>query len=127
MEMEQVEHDHDTDLMPKATEVTPKASPAPTTEQVLSEQWYTILLEDNLRTNGYNIAFDESQHKVVQARRAHAPDEHASPAHFEERVIVSDVRIHPTALVDTTKAYIEATSSSVKFLIAKNDRMAKEM
>ena len=38
-----------------------------------------------------------------------------------------DVRKHPTALVDATKAYAEATSSSVRFLIAENKHMAKEL
>lgn len=77
--------------MPKVTEVTPQASPAPTVEQVLSEQGDTILLEGHIGIEMYNIAFDESQGKVLQACRAHTPDVHASPAHLEERVIVSDV------------------------------------
>lgn len=46
---------------------------------------------------------------------------------FEERVIVSDVHKHPTALADATKAYAEATSSSVIFLIVENEHMAKEL
>ena len=55
------------------------------------------------------------------------PDVHVSPAEFEERVIVSDVRRHPAALVDSTKSYVEATSSIVRFLIAENEHMAKEL
>ena len=42
-------------------------------------------------------------------------------------MIVSDVHKHPTALADATRAYVEATSSSVRFLIAENERMAKEL
>ncbi len=34
---------------------------------------------------------------------------------------------HPTTLVDATRAYAEANSSSVRFLIAKNERMAKDL
>ncbi len=37
------------------------------------------------------------------------------------------VRKHPPALADATKAYVEATSSSVCFLIAENEQMAKEL
>ena len=125
--MEHPKQDQDTDLMPKLTEVTPQASQTPTTEKVPSEQGDTILLEDNPRTDVYNIAFDESQHRVVQARRVHTPDEHASPTHVEEWVIVLDVRRHPTALIDATKSYSKTTSSSVKFLMKENERMVKEL
>lgn len=59
-----------------------------------------------------------SQHRVVQARRAHIQDDHASPMHLEERVFVSDVWRHPATLADATKAYAKATRSSVRFLIA---------
>lgn len=38
-----------------------------------------------------------------------------------------DVHKHPTALADATRVYAEANSSSVHFLIAKNERMAKEI
>jgi len=38
-----------------------------------------------------------------------------------------DMRKHLEALVDATRAYAKATSSSVRFLIAKNKRMAKEL
>jgi len=46
---------------------------------------------------------------------------------YEEWVIMSDVRKHPTTLADATRAYVEATSSSVHFLIAENKWMAKEL
>jgi len=46
---------------------------------------------------------------------------------FEEQVIVSDVHKHPAALVDATRAYVEATSSSVRFLIEANKWMDKEL
>lgn len=42
-------------------------------------------------------------------------------------MIVFDVRKHLAALADATKAYSEATSSSVRFLIAENECMAKEL
>ena len=38
-----------------------------------------------------------------------------------------DVHKHPTILADATRAYVKATSSSVRFLIAENERMAKEL
>ncbi len=69
--------------MPKESKVTTQASPSLEVEQVASEQVDTIILEDNLGTHVYNIAFDESQHRVVHARRVHTSDEYASPAHFD--------------------------------------------
>jgi len=39
---------------------------------------------------------------------------------------VTDVHKHPAALVDATRVYAQATSSSVCFLIAENEWMAKE-
>ena len=37
------------------------------------------------------------------------------------------VHKHPAVLVDATRVYVEATSSSVHFLIAKNEKMVKEL
>lgn len=42
-------------------------------------------------------------------------------------MIVYEVCKHPTALADSTRAYAEDTSSSVRFLIAANERMDKEL
>jgi len=55
------------------------------------------------------------------------PDDHTPPVQFEERVIMSDMHKHLAALVNATKAYVGATSSSVRFLIAKNEQMDKEL
>ena len=41
-------------------------------------------------------------------------------------MIVPDVHKHLGALADATRAYAEATISSVHFLIAENKRMAKD-
>jgi len=59
--------------------------------------------------------------------RVPTSDVHVSPVQFEEKVIVFNVRRHPAALADATRAYAEATSSSVRFLKAKNEHMAKEL
>ena len=40
-------------------------------------------------------------------------------------MIVFDVFKHPVALADATRVYAEATSSSVRFLIYENERIAK--
>ena len=40
---------------------------------------------------------------------------------------MTDIHKHPTTLADATRVYVEATSSSVRFLIAENERMAKEL
>lgn len=127
IEVEQLNQDQDTNLIPIAAKVTPQASPTPIAEQVLSEKGDIILLGDHLGTKMYNITFDESQYKFVQACRAHTPDEHASPAYLEERVIVSDVQKHPVASVDATNAYAKSTNSCVRLLIAENECMAKEL
>jgi len=63
----------------------------------------------------------------VQSRRVSTPDVHVSPVQSEERVIMSDVHRHPAMLTDATKSYAKATSSTVRFLIAENERMAKEL
>lgn len=47
--------------------------------------------------------------------------------HILKNMIMSNVRKHPAKLVDATKAYAEATISSVRFLIADNECMAKEL
>lgn len=40
---------------------------------------------------------------------------------------MTNARKHPTALANATRLYVEATSSNVHFLIAKNKWMAKEL
>lgn len=42
-------------------------------------------------------------------------------------MIIAVVNNHPAALDNATRAYAEATSSSVRFLIEENERMAKEL
>lgn len=74
-----------------------------------------------------NISFDKLQHRVVQSCRVSTLDVHISPPHIKEQMIIYDVYNHPPTLVDATRAYSEATSSSVRFLIAKNEQMDKEL
>lgn len=75
----------------------------------------------------HNISFDESQHRIVQSRRLLTLDDHTSPAQFEERVIISNMSKHPSALANAIKAYVKATSSSVFFLIVENEWMTKDL
>lgn len=75
----------------------------------------------------HTISFEKSQRRVVQSHRVSTPDDHKSLVQVEEWVIVSHVHKHPTTLADATRVYAEATSSSVHFLIAENERMAKEL
>jgi len=63
----------------------------------------------------------------MQSLRVSSPDDHKSLAQFEEWVFVSDVHKHPTALAVATREYIEATTSSVHFLIVENKWMHKEL
>ena len=119
--MEQQELEQDIDLMPHHQEVDTLASPDLEVEKVPSNQGNTKILGDNLEGEMHKIAFDESQHRVVKYRRVSTLDDHTSLAHFEELVIMSDVHKHPATLGDATRAYDEATSSSVHFLISENE------
>lgn len=75
----------------------------------------------------HNVSFDESQHIVVKSHKVPKLDLHVSPTHFQEWVIVSDVCKHLVTFPYATKAYAEATDSNVRFLIAENKHMAKEL
>lgn len=99
--------------MPHHQEVDPLASLDPEAEQVPSDQGDTEILGDNLEGEMHNISFNESQHRVVQSRRVSNSEDHTSPTQFEEQVIMSDVR--------------KTTSSSVHFLIDKNEWMDNEL
>lgn len=46
---------------------------------------------------------------------------------FEEQVSVTVMHKHSAALVNETRVYAKATSSSVCFTIAENERMVKEL
>ena len=70
--------------MPHHQEVNPPASPHLEDEQFLSDQEDIEILGDQLEGEMHNISFDESQHRVLQSRRVSTPDDHTSPAKFEE-------------------------------------------
>lgn len=65
--------------------------------------------------------------RIVQAWINHFSDDHTSPVHMKERVIVSDVRKHLASMANANKAYVEAMSSNVKFLLVGNDKMEKDI
>lgn len=46
---------------------------------------------------------------------------------MKEMVIVSDVKKNLVVMADATLAYVEATSSNVKFLLAENEHMEKNL
>jgi len=121
MDMEQQELVKEINLMPYHQKVDLPASPDPEVEHVPIDQGDIKILGDNLEGELHNISFNESQHKVVQSHRVSTLDDHTSPTQFEEQLIVSDVCKHPVALVDSTRAYVEATSSSVYFLIGEHE------
>jgi len=54
-------------------------------------------------------------------------DDHASPEFIKEKVIVPYIKKHPVSLVDAILAYAGETSSNVKFLLAKNEQLAKNL
>ena len=75
----------------------------------------------------HNISFDVSQHRVVQLRIVTTLNVYVSLTSFEKQVIVFEVCKNLAALDDATRAYVKSTSLSVWFLIAENERMAKEL
>lgn len=72
-------------------------------------------------------SFDESQHTVVHPDKVPTSKDQTSPEQVEEQVIITDVNKDPTTLVDATRVYEKATSFSVRFLIAMNEWMEKEL
>lgn len=75
----------------------------------------------------YNISFDKLLNNIVQARRKYFLDDHTSPTFIKERVIVSNTRQHPTALTEANLAYAGETTSNVKYAMAKNEQMTKNL
>lgn len=88
MELEQEEQDQDTNLMPRKFEVAPQSPPPPESKPVPNEKGEVVLLDDDLVMDMYNLSFDELQQRIIQARENHFLDDHASPTHMEERMIV---------------------------------------
>ena len=114
--MEQQELEQDTDLMPHHKEVDSPASMYLEEVQVSDDQGGTEILGDQLEEEMHKISFDESQHRVMQYRRVWTPEDQTSPVQVEERVIITNVQKHPTALDDATRVYTKATSSRFHFL-----------
>jgi len=52
--------DQDIDLIPRASKFEPQSLPPPKLQPVLSEQGEVVLLEDDPKTDVYNVAFDET-------------------------------------------------------------------
>lgn len=75
----------------------------------------------------YNLSFDELKNNILQARRKHFLDDCVSPAFIKVRVIVSETRKHPIALVEANLAYAEAINSNVKFLMAENEKLENKL
>ena len=111
--MEHQELEQDIDLMPHHKEVRSPTSMPQDDEKVSNDQGGTKILGDHPKGGINNISFDESQHRVVQSHRVSTPEDQTSPTQVEERVIVTNVRKHPTALANATRVYAEATNSSV--------------
>jgi len=65
MEMESELEDQDINLMLRASKVVPLSQTPPKPQLVLSDQGEGVLLEDDLETNVYNMAFDETQHTIL--------------------------------------------------------------
>jgi len=113
--------------MPRESKVGPQCPPPPVSKPVLSEQGEVILLDGDPVMDVYNLSFDELQQKIIRAQINHFPNDHASPAFMKESVIMSYVRKHPVTMADATMAYARATSSNVKFLLAKNEQMENNL
>lgn len=111
----------------QAPQIICQSPPPPVSEPILSKQGDIVLLDDDLVMDVYNLAFDELQKRIVQAWRNHFPNDHASSTFIKGRVIVSDIRKHPVSLSESSLAYARPTCSNVKSLIAKNEKMAKNL
>lgn len=127
MELGQEPRDQDTDLMPRALEVTSQSPPPLVLEPVPSEQGEVGLLDNDRMMDVYNLSFDVLHKKIVQVRRKNFPDDHVSHAFMKERVIVSDVRKHPVFMANATLDYTRAMSSNVKFLLAEIEQTKKNL
>lgn len=127
IELEQEPHHEDVDLMLRAPQVIPQFPPPPATEPTLREKGYFFLLDDDLIMDVYNLSFHELQNRIVQAWRNQFLDDHASLAFIKERVIVSDTRKHPNAIVKAILAYEGETRSNVQYLMAKNEQLAHNL
>lgn len=119
--MEQQELEQDIDLKPHHKEVDSLTSLRPDDEKVSNDQGGTEILGGQSKAEMHNISFDKSHHRVVQSQKVLNLEDQTSLVQVEEQVIVTDVHKHTTALVDATSVYVEATSSSIHFLIADNE------
>ena len=96
-------------------------------ELVLGEQGEVVLVDDDPLMYVYNLSLDEWKNNIVHAWRDNFPNDHASSTFMKERVIVLDVRMNLVTIVDATLAYARAMSSNVKFLLAENEKIAKNL
>lgn len=69
MEMEQKLKEQDIDLMSRASKVTPQSLPPTEWHLVPRKQGEVVLIDDDPETNVYNLAFEETQQRIVQAQR----------------------------------------------------------
>lgn len=127
IDIEQWELEQDIGIMSHHQEVNPPASQDLEAKQVPTDQGDIEILGDNPKGEMHNKSFDESQYRVAQSCRVSNLDDHTPLMQFEEWVIMSNIRKHRVALADATRAYVEATISSVHFLIVENKWMAKEL
>jgi len=100
IEMEQPELEKDIYLMSYHQEVSPPTSPDWEVGYDPSEQRDTNMLGDNPEEYMHNLSFNELHHRVLLSHKVSSLDDHKSPAHFEEWVIVSDTHKNPTFFVD---------------------------
>lgn len=111
--------------MPRAPQVIPQSPPPPIAERTLSEQRDVVLLNEDAVMDMYNLSFNEFYKRIVQACRKHFQDDHTSLAFIKERVIVLDTKKNITSIVKIILA--KATISNVYYLMAKNDKLVKNL
>lgn len=73
--------DQDIDLMPRESKVVPKSPPVREPQPVPSKKGEVVLLHYDREIDVYNLAFDETQPRIIQAQRKNLPDEHTSCVH----------------------------------------------
>lgn len=127
MELQLEPQNEDVDLRPSAPQVTVQSPSPPAAELTLSKEGDVVLLDDDPTMDLYNLSYDEFQKRIVQARRKHFPDDHASLAFTRERVIVAGTSKNPNAIAEANSAFAGATRSNSHYLMAKNKQLAQNL
>ena len=60
-------------------------------------------------------------------QRKHFLNDHTLHAFIKERVIVLDIKHHPTTISEAILAYARETSSNAQYLMVENEQLEKKL